>query len=260
MTTVEKWWLTDYACDIHTYMREKETRRAVFHMQSPSLNCRPRLVDWLTQICERYTLCIPVLHLAVYLMDYFMDNFYIQTDQLLLVALGCLLLAAKSEGRDALVPRASELNQHVQDAYHLSQFLSMEMTLLEFFHWDLVMPTTAHFLEYYLVYAITGNDSHEGRPLPSLAHGKMYITRYSHYFQKVSLRDQRFLRFPPSLIASSCIAASRICLFLTPTWPQILCRVTFYKSETLGPCIELLLRFLEDDEKEVNNKKRKLQH
>ena len=61
----------------------------------------------------RYNLCQPARHLAVALLDFFMDNLDIQTKHLHLVAIGCLLVSCKFEEQEVKIPRASDLNELV---------------------------------------------------------------------------------------------------------------------------------------------------
>lgn len=91
----KEWWKTKLAVDIHENLREKETRLPAFTSSSPQLKLRRYLVDWLAVICESINSSHGVLHLAVFLMDHFMDKFDIQEPQLHLVGLTCLLLAGK---------------------------------------------------------------------------------------------------------------------------------------------------------------------
>ena len=56
---------------------------------------RRRLVDMLRLIGERLRLGNTSVHLAVRLLDLFMDNHRVEVAHLSLVALGCLLLASQ---------------------------------------------------------------------------------------------------------------------------------------------------------------------
>ncbi|XP_076333741.1 cyclin J isoform X3 [Tachypleus tridentatus] len=262
MSITEDWWLTEYEEEIHDHLRAKEQKRAVFHAQSPQLHFRQFLVEWLIDICKKRNLSTPVQHLAIYLLDYFMDNHSIQREQLQLVTLGCLLVAAKFEEKDNLIPKTSELNQTVDNMYNLHEFVQMELALVEFFHWDLMVPTTAHFVEYYEHYCVCTTDFHAGRPLPALPKARVCAQHYNDYFLDLSIRvackfcfvDHTFLQFPPSMVAAAIIAATRICLLISPVWPRFLQKLTYYTSEELSPCIEIMLRLLETEERNSTEK------
>lgn len=65
--------------------------------QSPQLSLRRYFADLIAIVSNRFTLCPSARHLAVYLLDLFMDRYDISIQQLHLVALSCLLLASKYE-------------------------------------------------------------------------------------------------------------------------------------------------------------------
>ncbi|KAH3788641.1 hypothetical protein DPMN_166788 [Dreissena polymorpha] len=50
-----------------------------------------------------------------------------------------------------------------------------------------------------------------------------------------------YSEYCPSLVAASCVAAARICLHLTPTWPKQLELMTDFFLEQLLPCIKNML-------------------
>ena len=90
------YWCTDrMAADIYHCLRERESSLPVYLAQSPQLDQRRLIVDWLSIIWEKYDLCKTARQLAVLLMDLFMDQFNIESRQLHLVALGSLLVACK---------------------------------------------------------------------------------------------------------------------------------------------------------------------
>ncbi|XP_070539822.1 cyclin-J-like isoform X2 [Ptychodera flava] len=222
MEVLEEWWKTSLAKDIHNSLRAKEEQQTEYHAQSPQINLRRYLVDWLAIISDptNLHLCTTALHLAVALLDRFMDKFDVEESQLHLVALSCLLVAAKFEERDINIPEISRLNKYVDYSYKWQDFLQMELLLLDFFSWNVCIPTSAHFLEYYIQESI----------------------------------DHVFVFFNPSLVAASCIASARICLQLSPTWTKTLTKFTKYTWNHIAPCIEVMLQAHDADEKACNRK------
>lgn len=57
---------------------------------------RRYFADLLAILSNRYQLCPTARHLAVYLLDLFMDHYDVAVKQLYVIALTCLLLASKS--------------------------------------------------------------------------------------------------------------------------------------------------------------------
>ena len=92
-----QWWRGQLAADIHQALRYKELKLPSYKGQSPQLSLRRYFADLIAIVSNRFTLCPSARHLAVYLLDLFMDRYDISIQQLHLVALSCLLLASKYE-------------------------------------------------------------------------------------------------------------------------------------------------------------------
>lgn len=60
-------------------------------------------------------------------------------------------------------------------------------------------------------------------------------------FVCVFVVDHAFLSFRPSQVAAACIAASRICLQISPSWTTVLHLLTGYSWDHLTQCIQLML-------------------
>ncbi|KAG7229985.1 hypothetical protein INR49_009705, partial [Caranx melampygus] len=228
--------------------------------QSPQLNLRRYFADLIAIVSNRFRLCPAARHLAVYLLDLFMDRYDVTVQQLHIVSLSCLLLASKFEEREDRVPKLEILNNlGCMSSMNLvltkQGLLHMELLLLETFQWNLSLPTAAHFIEYYLSIAVHEGDLHDGWPMTCLEKTKLYMAKYADYFLEVSLQDHVFLCFAPSLVAAACVAASRLILHLSPTWPPRLQHLTGYTWENLVPCAEKLLIAHDSDVKEANKQK-----
>ena len=95
----DTWWQEPIAEDIFENLRIKEKQVPPYLTQSPQIGVRRYLVDWLSLICDVYHICSTARYLTVTLLDYFMDKFDVDEQQLRLVALGCLLVASKAFNR-----------------------------------------------------------------------------------------------------------------------------------------------------------------
>ncbi|XP_028916518.1 cyclin-J isoform X1 [Ornithorhynchus anatinus] len=283
-----QWWKGQLAADIHQALRYKELKLPSYKGQSPQLNLRRYFADLIAIVSNRFTLCPSARHLAVYLLDLFMDRYDISIQQLHVVALSCLLLASKFEEKEDRVPKLEQLNSlgcmtNMNLILTKQNLLHMELLLLETFQWNLCLPTAAHFIEYYLSEAVHETDLHDGWPMVCLEKTKLYMAKYADYFLEVSLQgalhaygelfvrydlcfpslkfilgisaDHAFLNYAPSLVAAACVASSRIILRLSPTWPARLHRLTAYSWDFLVPCIERLLIAHDNDVKEASKQK-----
>ncbi|XP_072280263.1 cyclin-J [Pyxicephalus adspersus] len=259
------WWKGQLASDIHQALRYKELKLPSYKSQSPQLNLRRYFADLIAIVSNRFKLCPTARHLAVYLLDLFMDRYDISIQQLHVVALSCLLLASKFEDKEDRVPKLDQLNSlgcmtNMNLVLTKQNLLHMELLLLETFDWNLCLPTPAHFIDYFLSIAVHDTDLHDGWPMICLEKTKIYMAKYADYFLEVSLQDHVFLNYLPSLVAAACVAASRIILRLTPSWPTRLHRLTVYAWDILVPCIERLLIAHDNDVKEANKHKSQLSH
>ncbi|XP_066477916.1 cyclin-J isoform X2 [Tiliqua scincoides] len=244
-----QWWKGQLAADIHQALRYKELKLPSYKGQSPQLNLRRYFADLIAIVSNRFRLCPAARHLAVYLLDLFMDRYDISIQQLHVVALSCLLLASKFEEKEDSVPKLEQLNSlgcmtNMNLVLTKQNLLHMELLLLETFQWNLCLPTAAHFIDYYLSIAVHESDLHDGWPMVCLEKTKLYMAKYADYFLEVSLQ-----------VAAACMASSRIILRLSPTWPARLHRLTAYSWDFLVSCIERLLVAHDNDVKEANKQK-----
>lgn len=88
-------------CHIHTPSSAlssslQELKLPVYRAHSPQIGMRRYFADLLAILSNRYQLCPTARHLAVYLLDLFMDHYDVAVKQLYVIALSCLLLASKS--------------------------------------------------------------------------------------------------------------------------------------------------------------------
>ncbi|XP_017479852.1 PREDICTED: cyclin-J isoform X2 [Rhagoletis zephyria] len=263
-------WICDYSDDIFQTLRETELRRNVLSFQSEQCGFRPVMLRLLKVATEVHQLSRTTLHLALYLLDGFMDNYTIRTEKLNLTAMTCLIVAAKIEEADINAPKFAELNKLVGDVYTLDDFRKAEMKVLMLFHFDLIRPTTATFAEYFANNIITLDDFHlylqnwhggmsDFRTI--LQHQQLndatpdivppYYRTYEEMATVLSkllfnLVDEtlcyiKFVNARPSIIAASCIAAVRHLSFVTPLWTPYLVSVTECTQDMIEPCMEAII-------------------
>lgn len=99
---------------LHYYFSSslQELKLPVYRGHSPQIGMRRYFADLLAILSNRYQLCPTARHLAVYLLDLFMDHYDVAVKQLYVIALTCLLLASKSiirlsaekQDQEALLP------------------------------------------------------------------------------------------------------------------------------------------------------------
>lgn len=117
--TVE-WWKDKVAEDIYDTMRKKEQDNfTTYNCHSTQLWARRQLVDWISVIVENFNLDMTSHHLAVYLLDFFMEKLEVDTNHLYLLAIACICLAGKitSDKYDqiSLLLHMLFLTKHISD-------------------------------------------------------------------------------------------------------------------------------------------------
>ncbi|KAM7358371.1 cyclin J [Cochliomyia hominivorax] len=153
-------WICDYSDDIFQTLRETELNRRLVCFRSQQVSQRPMLLKLLKSATEKHKLSRTTLHLAIYLLDCFMDNYTIRADKLNLSAITCLIIAAKIEEADVDMPKFSDLNKLLNEVYTLNEFKNVECKVLFTFKFDLIRPTAATFAEYFANNIITLQDYH----------------------------------------------------------------------------------------------------
>ena len=107
--------------------------------------------------------------------------------------LTCFLVVvppAKFEEREEKV--AKLCNYHTQStttSANKEDYLQMELLLLQFFEWNVAVPTAAHFLSYFLTEAAgKGEKFHEDNR--GSEYSNIYMQKYTHYFLEISLQGK----------------------------------------------------------------------
>jgi hypothetical protein len=199
------------------------------------------------------------------LVDHFMDKHIVMEYRLKLVALTCLLVAAKFEEHEDHMVCMEQLQVMAQqygenpENYTKQEFLTMELYLLKFFEWSVSHPTAVHFAEYFL--SVEDMEIEEEDPVTShftpsatLPCSKLdgsemraQVDRLTSCFLEASLRDTSFLQYPHSLIAAAALCASRICLGLPTAWNHKLGALTHYDLSMMSAAVDHMLKLFYND-------------
>ena len=80
--------------------------------------------------------------------------------------------------------------------------MQMEEMLLKFYKWQVLHPTAAEFIDYYLRYAVNPSDIHNKQRLDSLtSKAKTFVANYCTYFLEISLQGLAIPFFKINIIA-----------------------------------------------------------
>ncbi|KAK3605194.1 hypothetical protein CHS0354_013005 [Potamilus streckersoni] len=171
MAMEQDWWKNRMAEDIYATLRRKEQSLAMYQGHSRQLWMRQCLVNWLGVVTEQLNICATAQHLAVYLLDFFLDGLEVEHSDLYLLAITCFLLAVKFEEHTKQLPRFNTLIQLLPrpagcippassisptiPSYTIEQYISVEHAVLQYFVWELAVPVVPHFVPYYLQVMMT---------------------------------------------------------------------------------------------------------
>lgn len=222
-------------------MRRSEHKRYKYLKQSPQLDSRSKLLEVARSVCAERSLHRTTLHLAVYILDTFMDVFEISHERLRLFSVVCVLIASKIEDRSECVPRWEEIQQFLDPTNQAGprECRILECMILNSLNWRVGVPTAATFMEYYIDQSITvqdvqGSENSETVNLKNLQMFKdLRLIMYNliYYLLDLSLNEVALIGVLPSKLAAASILCARFLLSYEPIWTINLANVTGYVLE-----------------------------
>ncbi|CAH1114417.1 unnamed protein product [Psylliodes chrysocephalus] len=222
----------EYKDNYKIVIKAREQNRLPFIHQSPQFSYRSSLVEYLKQVCVEKKLSHCCLHLAVYILDIFMDNHSIIPERILLVTNVCLLLAAKFEETNLTIPKITELNGAINNRYQIVDYKTLEIVVLRFFQWCIMFPTAAHYVYYYIQSAICEEDiKNKGINMRTIFYNLHHCV--SEYLDQIIGNVHYMQCYPPSKLAAAIIAVSRMDIGLS-CWTEQLQNMTDYKREDIN--------------------------
>lgn len=224
---------TEYSEDIIWVLQESELARLTMRYTSPQLRYREVMINFIRSLGEYEHLRRTTIHLAIYMLDAFMDNHNISDNRLNLVALTCVLLAAKIEENEPSVPSLSKLNELVQNQYPVSDFTVLEVLLLKFFNWNLIIPTAATFVEFWLLYIVEAADFADSTCELQFHQQRTRAIELALEFLDITLTDIKMTNHRPSLLSAAIVASARSCLPVLVVWTDTMAEMTNFTWEEI---------------------------
>lgn len=234
---------TEYSEDIIWILQESELCRLTMRFTSPQLRYREVMVNFIRSVGEYEKLRRTTIHLAIYMLDAFMDNHNISDNRLNLVALTCILLAAKIEENEPSVPSLSKLNQLVQNQYPVADFTVLEVLLLKFFNWNLIIPTAATFVEFWLLYIVQARDFEVSTGELPFYERRSRVVEVALEFLDITLTDIKMTNIRPSMLAAACVACARTCLPVLVVWTEPMAEMTGFAWEEIDSLVRELMNW-----------------
>lgn len=216
-----------YALEIYEVLRviELDQRHSADFMETVQRDInqimRGILIGWLVEVSEEYKLASDTLYLAVYLIDQFLSQNYIEKQRLQLLGVTCMLIASKYE--EMCAPRVEDFCIITDNSYTREEVLKMEIQVLNFIDFRLSVPTTKKFLRRFIQAAQASYKVHT-----------IELEFLASYLAELTLIEYCFLKFLPSLIAASAVFLAKWTLDQSDhPWNPTLEHYTKYKASEL---------------------------
>lgn len=247
----------EYYQEFHNSMRASELTLISYTGRSPQLEFRNTLVETARTICTELLLSRTTLHLSIYIIDRFMDQFEIAQQRLLMFSAVCVLIAVKLEDKSECVPNWTDIQPFLDYPIAALEYSIFELMILNSLQWRVNVPTAALFLDYYIGSAITLSDK---KISPGEVDVNIRLQEYSviqlqvynliFYLLDMSLNDVRLIGVLPSKLAASCILCARMILDYQPYWTRKLKNLTNYEIQDVFKLAEdLKMQFMSTESK-----------
>jgi len=226
----------------------------------PQINAKMRAIlnDWLYEVHRKYCLRRETLFLAISTIDRYLSQAWVSRQQLQLVGVTALNIAAKFEEIES--PELVELVYVTADSYTKQQIMDMEITMLTLLRFEIAAPTSASFLRHYQAALDVARTeptrsgphrsselARSGATLPPLEENAHAQVRgdLAWYVLELSLLEEKMMRHPPSLVAASSLLLSNKICGQRPAWPAALVPLSGYVEKELEACAFELAQLLD---------------
>ncbi|XP_069837297.1 G2/mitotic-specific cyclin-B1-like [Dendropsophus ebraccatus] len=214
---------SEYVKDIYSYLRSLEDAQPVkpnfLQGQEVSGNMRAILIDWLVQVQMKFRLLQETMFMTVGIIDRFLQENPIPKNQLQLVGVTAMFLAAKYE--EMYPPEIGDFTFVTDHTYTKAQIREMEMNILRVLKFAIGRPLPLHFLRRASKIGEVTAEQH------SLA----------KYLMELVMVDYEMVHYPPSQIAAaaSCLSLK---VFNAGEWTLMLQHYTSYSEDSLLPVMQ----------------------
>lgn len=206
---------------------------------SLSVTDRSSLVDWLLQVVDYLGMSDITLHLAAVTMDRVLQQIDFNSDELQLVGVASLLIAAKVH--EDLVPGLDIFLKMAGDVYSKADLARVELEIVLALNWRLKKTTAAEFLHLYC---------------ENVGSGRKVVFRLARAILDMTLTQEWYCTITPSKLATSSLMAASV--ILGNGWPQELATCTGYVVGQLfghvTPCLKLIGQDLGEGTAEKHSK------
>lgn len=144
-------------------------------------------MDWLSETGEHFGLHTSTVHVAIMLMDRIHNSILVSRRQVQLVAMACLIIAAKYEEAEQHVPTAADLNQYANFPYSREDIYNSEAYLLTILDWKITEVVPLHYVGFFMAKGVLcEDDTVDNRPLVEKV--PRYLMKYHVFFSELCMQ------------------------------------------------------------------------
>merc|ERR1711865_610712 len=180
---------------------------------------RATLVDWLIYVHRKFKLLLPVLPLAINILDRFLSERPVSKDKLQLVGGVALLIASKFE--EIYPPEIDDFVYASDYIFSKDDVIRMERTILNTLKFAISVPTTHCFLAHYL--RVTDADE--------------TTCQLARLFCDTTLVDYGMLQYMPSMVAAASLRLAQLTSNTGSSWGNAIQRQAGFGERQLVPCM-----------------------
>uniref|UniRef100_A0A7N0UX07 Cyclin N-terminal domain-containing protein n=1 Tax=Kalanchoe fedtschenkoi TaxID=63787 RepID=A0A7N0UX07_KALFE len=225
-----------YVSDIYDYLKDMEIHPGKQALpdylekiqKDLSANMRGILVDWLVEVSEEYKLLPDTLHLAVSYVDRYLSLHAVSRNQLQLLGVASMLIAAKYE--EISPPNVDDFCYITDNTYTKQQVVKMEADVLKSLDFEMSRPTIKTFQRIFTRVIQV-----------KLKAPNLQFEFLGYYLAELSLLDYGCVKFLPSLVAASVIFLARFTIWpMAHPWCLELQEKTGYRPSELKTCVHIV--------------------
>ena len=150
---------------------------------------RAFLLEWMIDVHRKFRLIPEVLFVALHILDQYLSRQKIQKNQLHILGVTTLVLAAKYE--EIYPPSIKDFLEISENSFNAAMVISMEKEILQAIQFRVTAPSAYRFLQRFRRLSVENNKDDE-------------LFFFAQYLLEVSLLDASLLKFLPSQLAASC--------------------------------------------------------
>eukprot|EP00158_Paraphelidium_tribonemae_P006470 Partr_v1_DN27832_c1_g2_i1_m23265 putative g2 mitotic-specific len=222
--------VSEYVVEIFEYLRELEIKMLPdpnYMLKQKELRWKMRsiLIDWLVEVHHKFKLLPETLFLTINIIDRFLSSRTVMFAKLQLVGVTAMFIAAKFE--EVFAPSINQFVYMTDGGYTTEEIIKAERAILSHLDFNLQFPNPLNFLR-----RVSKADGYD---LNTRTMGK--------YLMEITLLDECFIKYPPSLIAASAMFISRI-IYGNNDWSPNMAHYAGYEEDELEQCVIAIVNAL----------------